>query len=345
MWVETAFIRIARAGNRGTADSSAVDHATGRPTAANVADVASHPLAASSPLSRPLRAGLTVVARSTAASSPVCGASAPRNVLVMTSSVFRPYTAPVAPVLAVGPAPGAATAHRENHVRGSRPLRWDRLGVDAPISPERTGENGSVYDGSRRQILYYLRARYYDPSTAQFLTLDPAIAATRSPYAYVAGNPLNATDPTGKGLSDFIDILIHAFEPALCPPSDELGSSGQPPECFPAGSTPTSKPTLDSHKGTATCNAQDDCWYTFPGGPAPRTIYVPGHKILVTDLFGNPLDANMSPLYGPPRVQTWIQGRTGGANWVDPAHDPANSQAFVWTPCAGGPDTQDGRSW
>src|SRR5205823_3247445 len=45
--------------------------------------------------------------------------------------------------------------------------------------------------------LYYLRARYYDPTTAQFLTVDPAVAKTRSPYAYVAGNPLNATDPTG----------------------------------------------------------------------------------------------------------------------------------------------------
>ena len=45
--------------------------------------------------------------------------------------------------------------------------------------------------------LYYLRARYYDPTTAQFLTLDPAVATTLSPYGYVAGNPLNATDPTG----------------------------------------------------------------------------------------------------------------------------------------------------
>lgn len=43
----------------------------------------------------------------------------------------------------------------------------------------------------------YLRARYYDPATAQFLTRDPAVAATRSPYGYVAGNPLNSRDPLG----------------------------------------------------------------------------------------------------------------------------------------------------
>jgi RHS repeat-associated protein len=48
--------------------------------------------------------------------------------------------------------------------------------------------------------LYYLRARYYDPTTAQFLTVDPALASTRSPYAYAAGNPLNASDPSGKCL-------------------------------------------------------------------------------------------------------------------------------------------------
>jgi RHS repeat-associated protein len=46
--------------------------------------------------------------------------------------------------------------------------------------------------------LYYLRARYYDPTTAQFLTRDPMVDTTRSPYGYVAGNPLNATDPSGE---------------------------------------------------------------------------------------------------------------------------------------------------
>jgi RHS repeat-associated protein len=45
--------------------------------------------------------------------------------------------------------------------------------------------------------LYQLRARYYDPATAQFLTRDPLVAKTRSPYQYAMGTPLNATDPTG----------------------------------------------------------------------------------------------------------------------------------------------------
>lgn len=45
--------------------------------------------------------------------------------------------------------------------------------------------------------LQYLRTRYYDPSTAQFLSRDPIEPVTRQPYAYAADNPLNLTDPTG----------------------------------------------------------------------------------------------------------------------------------------------------
>ncbi|WIX90340.1 RHS repeat-associated core domain-containing protein [Amycolatopsis sp. DG1A-15b] len=46
--------------------------------------------------------------------------------------------------------------------------------------------------------LVYLRARYYDPATALFLTLDPMVDTTRAPYAYAGDNPVNYTDPTGK---------------------------------------------------------------------------------------------------------------------------------------------------
>ena len=44
----------------------------------------------------------------------------------------------------------------------------------------------------------YLRARYYDPATGQFLTRDPLAASTRDAYGYTAGNPLNTTDPSGQ---------------------------------------------------------------------------------------------------------------------------------------------------
>lgn len=46
---------------------------------------------------------------------------------------------------------------------------------------------------------YYLQARYYDPSTGQFLTRDPLNPLV--PYAYAVGDPVNASDPTGEMLT------------------------------------------------------------------------------------------------------------------------------------------------
>ncbi len=45
--------------------------------------------------------------------------------------------------------------------------------------------------------LVYLRARFYDPTTAQFLTVDPEVNDTGTPYTYVGGDPLNDLDPSG----------------------------------------------------------------------------------------------------------------------------------------------------
>lgn len=47
--------------------------------------------------------------------------------------------------------------------------------------------------------LQYLRARFYDPQTGQFLTKDPRAARTREPYGYAASNPLRYVDPAGLG--------------------------------------------------------------------------------------------------------------------------------------------------
>ncbi len=43
----------------------------------------------------------------------------------------------------------------------------------------------------------YLINRYYDPTTDQFINVDPAVATANQPYAFVNDSPLNATDPLG----------------------------------------------------------------------------------------------------------------------------------------------------
>jgi RHS repeat-associated protein len=69
----------------------------------------------------------------------------------------------------------------------------------------KTGSTGATttplgYDGqytSSDTGLIYLRNRTYDPATAQFLTVDPLVETTETPYGYGAENPLTFSDPTG----------------------------------------------------------------------------------------------------------------------------------------------------
>jgi RHS repeat-associated protein len=51
--------------------------------------------------------------------------------------------------------------------------------------------------------------RYYDPASYQFLSIDPKVATTMQPYAFVGGDPLNSTDPLG------MDGTALALESAL----------------------------------------------------------------------------------------------------------------------------------
>jgi hypothetical protein len=41
--------------------------------------------------------------------------------------------------------------------------------------------------------------RYYDPTTDQFLSIDPEVAETDQPYVYTGDDPLNEEDPLGLG--------------------------------------------------------------------------------------------------------------------------------------------------
>jgi hypothetical protein len=40
--------------------------------------------------------------------------------------------------------------------------------------------------------------RYYDPTTDQFLSIDPDVADTDQPYVFTNDDPLNAEDPVGE---------------------------------------------------------------------------------------------------------------------------------------------------
>ena len=52
-------------------------------------------------------------------------------------------------------------------------------------------------------------------TSAQFLSRDPAVSTTRSPYGYVSGNPLNGTDPLGLwGWNPLDDVAQAASDAA-----------------------------------------------------------------------------------------------------------------------------------
>lgn len=76
--------------------------------------------------------------------------------------------------------------------------------------------------------LVYLRARWYDPETGQFLTRDPIEAITQDPYGYAGNNPINATDPTGLFRIPGTNICVDIADPNCESP----GIDAVVPDCF-----------------------------------------------------------------------------------------------------------------
>lgn len=52
--------------------------------------------------------------------------------------------------------------------------------------------------------LLYLQVRYYDPTTALFLSVDALVDLTGQAYLYTGDDPLNRTDPTGCSWQAFV---------------------------------------------------------------------------------------------------------------------------------------------
>jgi RHS repeat-associated protein len=73
--------------------------------------------------------------------------------------------------------------------------------------------------------LYQLRARSYDPSTGRFVSLDPVAPGPTDPYvsayAYVNGNPIRYTDPSGRCLGPLTFLA-----PICVAASEALGAAG-----------------------------------------------------------------------------------------------------------------------
>jgi RHS repeat-associated protein len=81
-------------------------------------------------------------------------------------------------------------------------FNYDVYGVPSPPTPYNTPAftfnnlfTGQYFDSELG--LYNYKARFYDPSIARFLMVDPAHQGF-SPYAYVGGMPNIATDPSGR---------------------------------------------------------------------------------------------------------------------------------------------------
>jgi RHS repeat-associated protein len=88
----------------------------------------------------------------------------------------------------------------------------------AGVESEAAGsENPSQYTGRENDNngLYFYRARYYDPVLKRFISEDPiGLAGGDNFFAYVNGNPISLTDPTG--LQAY--MCGAAGLPAWCPP-------------------------------------------------------------------------------------------------------------------------------
>jgi RHS repeat-associated protein len=89
---------------------------------------------------------------------------------------------------------------------------YDAFGNE--INHTGTTANNYLYRGEQWDSdlsLYYLRARYYNPLTGRFLSVDSQADEGQRRYEYAAADPANGMDPTGD--ADVIEFELLQFRP------------------------------------------------------------------------------------------------------------------------------------
>jgi RHS repeat-associated protein len=101
---------------------------------------------------------------------------------------------------ATGGVEGSSTYDAYGDLVASKGTATTALGYDGQYTEPATG-------------LIYLRARSYEPATAQFTSVDPAVETTGAPYSYAADDPINGGDPTGRCNFESIGGALESINP------------------------------------------------------------------------------------------------------------------------------------
>jgi hypothetical protein len=163
--------------------------------------------------------------------------------------------------------------------------------------------------------------RYYDPTTGQFLNVDPLVDETGQPYAYTGDDPVNGTDPLGLASKCGCEKLAQSIESQTNlvkkryyqMVEDKRGEFGENP--------PTSGTTASGHLN-AYAQAQQglqnllDDWSGNGcgdgGTPAPVNAYdwayQPAPRSLPTTALGPGAGGSAYSGNGPPSTEGFFQG-------------------------------------
>jgi len=194
---------------------------------------------------------------------------------------------------------------------------WKHTGAGT----SKMGFAGQLRMAAEHQLIY-LRARTYDPATAQFLSPDPLVGLSGETYAYAADNPVNAVDPLGLIPEDcscpvppcreVTDVTTVNYPKAPPPP---------PPPKFPPPDTIGPTPPWNLGPNSDSLPAQDEgfwsgLWHDLknpefwfpterPDGPLDPPTEDPGENPMAPPV--NPFDGNFENPLDPfvEQVKDW----------------------------------------